>query len=371
MLKIGSHDSPFFVQRLRDPLAIEVSAWLWLLRLLLRLSFVTTARRAWELLLPLLPLLFFILLTPLKSQAEDIIVGAYADRNQVTVGEYFTLSVSVSSSQSVSTNGLDLSSLALKNFDIDRNNVSKSQQSRSVFDSQGLKTTRTKIFHYQLVAQREGVHKIGPFEVAVSGTKYQTPIVEMKVVKAGSRPPQDQRRKNNRSPSPGLPQLTQPFQKFFGHFPKGQGGPRRKADLFIRAEVDKKRVYVGEPIMVSWHIYTTGILREIDTLGYPSNKGFWKEDIYIASNLNFSNEVINGVPHRKALLASYALFPLKEGRRRLMPIRLRWFLSKVRTLVLGDLFNISGRVSLLPLKLCLFRRKISRMIFRGLWGNLK
>ena len=71
---------------------------------------------------------------------------------------------------------------------------------------------------------------------------------------------------------------------------------------------------MGQQIMVSWYVYALGHVRRIDTLHYPSNTGFWKEDISTVSQLKFKNELINGVVYRKALLASYALFPLKEGR---------------------------------------------------------
>src|SRR5690606_35963704 len=33
-----------------------------------------------------------------------------------------------------------------------------------------------------------------------------------------------------------------------------------------------------------------------------------------ATQLNFQQEIVNGIPYKKALLASYALFPLKAGK---------------------------------------------------------
>ncbi|HEX4923347.1 MAG TPA: BatD family protein, partial [Bdellovibrionales bacterium] len=38
-----------------------------------------------------------------------------------------------------------------------------------------------------------------------------------------------------------------------------------------------------------------------------------KEDIELATRLNFQQEIVNGIPYKKALLVSYALFPIKDG----------------------------------------------------------
>jgi len=85
--------------------------------------------------------------------------------------------------------------------------------------------------------------------------------------------------------------------------------------FFILAEVDKTEAFKGEPVVASWYLYTQGAISNIDTLKYPTLKGFWKEDIQIASILNFKEtELINGQPYKKALLTSYALFPIEPGK---------------------------------------------------------
>lgn len=83
--------------------------------------------------------------------------------------------------------------------------------------------------------------------------------------------------------------------------------------FFIQAEVDKTDVYEGEQITVNWYIYTRGNIMTLDRLKFPDLKGFWKEIIEEVPSLNFSQEVVNGIPYRKALLASHALFPIKPG----------------------------------------------------------
>ncbi len=86
-----------------------------------------------------------------------------------------------------------------------------------------------------------------------------------------------------------------------------------KESYFIYLDIDKKEVYEGEQITANWYIYTRGNLEAIDRAKFPDLKGFWKEIIEEVPNLQFVDEIVNGVRFRKGLLASHALFPIKAG----------------------------------------------------------
>src|SRR5690606_24688742 len=89
--------------------------------------------------------------------------------------------------------------------------------------------------------------------------------------------------------------------------------PMRGEDFFIGVQTDKDAVYVGEKLVVTYYLYTNGQVTDIDTLNYPVLDGFWKEDIEVATHLNFEPVDVNGDVYNRALLASYALFPLHDG----------------------------------------------------------
>ena len=262
--------------------------------------------------------LFFALICTVMGARADVTVEANVDRNPVVLGDSFNLSVKVAADRSVRVG--DPRWPQLIKFNI----LGRSQQMQSIFGSGG--TVYTKTFHYSLEAKELGTHTLDPIEVIVSGEKYETSPIDIKVVKGNGKNRSTRRKGQPQQGHPGSNLPSSPFSQFFGHgFPHQHQLKRSSGDVdfFIRSQVDKTKVYVGEPIMVSWYIYTTGILREIDTLSYSRNKGFWKEDIYIATNLSFMNEVIEGVPYKKALLASYALFPLKEGIRVIDPYKVK------------------------------------------------
>lgn len=86
-----------------------------------------------------------------------------------------------------------------------------------------------------------------------------------------------------------------------------------KESFFIYLDIDKKEVYEGEQITANWYIYTRGNLEAIDRAKFPDLKGFWKEIVEEVPNLQFTEEIVNGVRFKKGLLASHALFPIKSG----------------------------------------------------------
>src|SRR6185312_13832964 len=99
--------------------------------------------------------------------------------------------------------------------------------------------------------------------------------------------------------------------------PPGTGGEapvHPDESFYVEAVTDKTKAYVGEQLVANFYLVTRGQIRDIDTLKYPDLKGFWKEDLEMATRLNFENVVINGVPYQRALLVSYALFPIKAGK---------------------------------------------------------
>lgn len=256
--------------------------------------------------------------------AEGVKVEAIVESNQVAIGEVFQLTISVVTSESAGVGEPRLPDLAEFNF----HGRTSSVQAQSTFTNGQFVFIRTQNYHYSLSALKEGQFKIGSAAVNVGGKTYQTQPITISVAKGAG---QIQRKQQPNQVDPQNDPFNDPFfdeaDDVFSQLLKrrggggggGRGSPQNNQPInpdeafFLQVEVDKDKVYAGEQITASWFIYTRNLIRDIDTLAYPSLKGFWKEDIYLATNLNFTNEIINGIPYRKALLASYALFPISEG----------------------------------------------------------
>lgn len=251
---------------------------------------------------------------------DSVSVSATVDRNEMSQGDTLTLTVSVNSSSSV---GLENPKLPdLKGFDL--LNTWTGSETRSTFSNGKFNVEKTQNFNYMLQPNHLGKLTIGSTEIIANGKSYKTRPIVIHVVKGNPQNSQRGKRRKTRRP-PGFP--SDPFDdmqndvdSLFSQFLQNRPRPGYRSQIknpneafFVQVNVDKTEAYEGEQITASWYIYTRGQITDIDTLKYPSLKGFWKEDIEIPTRLNWSQEVINGIAYRKALLASYALFPIKSG----------------------------------------------------------
>ena len=285
--------------------------------------------------------------------AGKISVEGTVSANPVSEGEDFVFTVTVTSENSINVSEPRLSDLS--GFDL--NNSWVGSESRSTFTNGTFQVEQSRTFNYTLVAKKSGKLTIPAAQVVVNGQSLSTKPIVMDV-KPSTQGPGNlagrgrarPRAINPTDPQPGDEEdPQQEMEDLFnqlvqrhrlpqfrgggggGTLPQGGGNPENA--FFIEAEVDKNKAYVGEQITANWYLYTRGIIRDIDTLKYPSLSGFWKEEIELATRLNFENFVVNGVVYKRALLASYALFPIKEGTATVDPYKAKC------TVMSGDMFG--------------------------------
>lgn len=279
--------------------------------------------------------ILFVLLYLVTPAKAEVTVQALVDRNQLTAGEVFTLQVQVESDESVEVSDPRLP--VVSGVDLLHSWISTQTRSSVVSSGQGIdfKTVRSKIYNYQFSTQKNGTIRIEPIELEVNGKTLSTKSIQVVVTDAPTAIPSQAQRpafpkappqRWSRDPIDDLEErFNQLLNRQFGGMPNGGGfmtEPRNtKESFFILAQVDKTEAYKGEQITASWYLYTTGRVRDIDTLKYPDLKGFWKEDIQISTQLDFEQDVINGVLYNRALLASYALFPIDEGKVNIDPYK--------------------------------------------------
>ena len=90
---------------------------------------------------------------------------------------------------------------------------------------------------------------------------------------------------------------------------------RGDEDLFVDASVDKTKVYVGQQVTASWHLYTQSDILKYRPLAEPKYEDFWSEDLFVpTSHLAWDRAMVKGHEYEVALLLKKALFPLKAGK---------------------------------------------------------
>jgi hypothetical protein len=104
----------------------------------------------------------------------------------------------------------------------------------------------------------------------------------------------------------GQPQSTRPQQA--AKQPKVDIGK----DIFIRVDVDKKSVHIGEQVTALYKLYAR-IPMQVSISKLPSLNGFWTQDFDIPKQPKPVEEIIDGKRYQMFVLKKSALFPQQSG----------------------------------------------------------
>ena len=87
-----------------------------------------------------------------------------------------------------------------------------------------------------------------------------------------------------------------------------------KDQLFLRAIVNKTKVYQNEPVIVTFRIYTKVSITNYAVTKNPETSGFWAEDFDLGrTSAPARKEVYKGIEYTVADLRKVALFPTSAG----------------------------------------------------------
>ncbi len=280
-----------------------------------------------------------------KKAHAQVIVQAQISQDKVGINQAFELELSVTT-----TSQADIGKPTppqMKEVEVQGSNQRTQISTRMQAGANGMEyvTQKTVQYNYVLVPTKLGKSVIGSFEVEVDGKKYKTSPIQIEVSQSMQGKPQLKQGQNRRGQPSPFDEEQDPFmqmdrmeEEMFNQLLRRRGmqNPLRQEDepafqgnekepqfrsmpknndeaFFIQVEVDKTEVYEGEQILVSWYLLTRGQLESLDRTKFPDLKGFWKEIIEEVPAIQFYQEVINGVPFKKAMLARHALFPFKAG----------------------------------------------------------
>lgn len=164
-----------------------------------------------------------------------------------------------------------------------------SQSSIQMINGHTTSSASTK-FTYTLYAEKSGTYTIGAARANINGkTVASSPI---KIVVSG-----------NATPSAGAPKMHDNTMR--GHMASGN-------ELFIRVSANKSRVYEQEPILLTYKVFTTQELTQLEGK-MPDLKGFHTQEIPLPQQKSFHIETVNGKPYRCVTWSQYVMFPQMTG----------------------------------------------------------
>ena len=97
---------------------------------------------------------------------------------------------------------------------------------------------------------------------------------------------------------------------------------KKDLDVFISAELNRDKVYLGEQIILTYKIYRK-VECSIEPFEIPKFPGFWAEEIFRPNQIKFKNISLNGVNYQEGTLYKVALFPISVKEHVLEPLSVK------------------------------------------------
>ena len=125
--------------------------------------------------------------------------------------------------------------------------------------------SQSRSWTYALQPIAVGQAEVGAIKVRFDSGESTAPAIAIDVV-AGNVKPQRAQRSNE-------PSDADPFGGFFNR------GPVAEPQLFVEAKPSRSSLYVGEPLLVTYYLYSQVSVTGLQFVQAPQYAGFWAEDL--------------------------------------------------------------------------------------------
>ncbi|GIV43273.1 MAG: aerotolerance-like protein [Bacteroidia bacterium] len=241
----------------------------------------------------------------LMAIADEINFTAKANRNKVGTGETVQITYTINS------NASNFKAPAFNGFKV----IGGPNQSSS-FQWVNGKTSQSLSISFILLAEKEGNYTFKGATIEAGGKTYTSNEITLEVVKGN--PPQQQQQQAQPRQNP----FFDPFDPFDNQPQQQTQTQNLKDDIYIKVNVDKKSVYLGEQITATYKIYTRVDIVSNSVKKLPALNGFWSQDIDNNGQAQLVKETVDGVPYYVAELKKTILFPQRTGTLEIDPIEM-------------------------------------------------
>ena len=93
-------------------------------------------------------------------------------------------------------------------------------------------------------------------------------------------------------------------------------------DIFVNLSLDKRDVFLGEPVAVTVKIYTRVDISGINEIKYPGFEGFLKTDLETPPLTSLQRENINGTIYGTGVVQQFLLYPQVAGEINIDPVQI-------------------------------------------------
>lgn len=245
-------------------------------------------------------ILFLVILLPLTANSQDITVEAEYP-SVVEAGQQFSVSWTVNSG------GGQFTAPSFQDFyKLMGPQTSYSSSTQIINGKMTHETSYT--YTYYLQAMNEGVFVIAPATFTLKNKSFYSDSLRIEVTGTGK-------------PLPGA-RSGQEGDQDDGSASEARG------DLFLSLSVNKRTVYVGEPVVASVKIYTRVDLSGINEIKYPAFTSFLKTDLETPPLNALRQENVNGTIYGTGVIQQFLLFPQVSGEITIDPVQITVLVQK-------------------------------------------
>ena len=245
--------------------------------------------------------LFIVLSLIGTLKAESVAVNAYLKEDVITLSDQLQLVVEISSEKKVKVVAPPAPQIPGFSF---RNVVGSTSYKYSMINNH-LFTTHIQTFTYVYNPQKIGSFTIPSFKVKVENKDYYTPSLTVQVKESSPAPP---------------PQKQYNLSPFLNPFGDELFNPNLiEGEVFLLCIPETDFAYVGEPVIISYYLYTEQPVEAFYAESEKDFEGYGKEVFLQPSSIKYESTVYNSKSYKRALIKQDAIFPHKAGRLQ-MPI---------------------------------------------------
>ncbi|MCU0644238.1 MAG: BatD family protein, partial [bacterium] len=228
---------------------------------------------------------------------SDIKITATVDRTTIGINQTFTLEVELSGEGANKAGDPKLPDIS--DFATFMGNSGTSTNMQIINGKMSLSTT----YSFTFMATKVGKFTISPVIINFNGQEYSSTPISIEVAQSTTPPPQS-RQRDARTPAdqPSLQNLED--------------------NLFLHVSVNKRRVYVNEPIILAYKIYTRVTVTQYGIGKLPNTAGFWAEEFPLGNQPKTYEEILNGKKYMVAEIKRTALFPTDAGTKTIGPMEI-------------------------------------------------
>ncbi len=236
-------------------------------------------------------LLFNLFFLVSQLSAADIKVTATVNSNRIAVDEQFAVTLQVE--------GGSVNSIEPVLPDLDEFAAYTGSNQSSNFQFINGRMSASKTITYYFIARKTGKFTIPAISVRYKGKDYKSQPIRIEITKAAQ----------------------QQSGQVTGRSSRRQAGQSAdmKENIYLKAEINNKKVFVGEPVTVSYKIYTALQVTNYSFRNKPNYGDFWSEEFDQNGSPRTFEKIINGRRFIVATLKKLVLFPTSAGRKTIPP----------------------------------------------------